>query len=114
MQRVLRHTSVTTPTGTYAHLATEDLRDAVSKIGPQPWEPSPFPDRLQTSLGNGCGANENTIPKVPKNAVLGGAPGGSRTPGPRLRRPLLYPAELQARWGHTTPVSGRQSGARSP
>ena len=24
-----------------------------------------------------------------------GAPGGTRTPGPRLRRPLLYPAELQ-------------------
>ncbi len=27
----------------------------------------------------------------------GGAPGGSRTPDPRLRRPLLYPAELRAR-----------------
>src|SRR5574338_367593 len=26
-----------------------------------------------------------------------GAPGGSRTPDPRLRRPLLYPAELRAR-----------------
>ena len=25
-----------------------------------------------------------------------GAPGGARTPGPRLRRPLLYPTELQA------------------
>ena len=25
-----------------------------------------------------------------------GAPGGSRTPDPRLRRPLLYPAELRA------------------
>ena len=25
-----------------------------------------------------------------------GAPEGSRTPGTRLRRPLLYPAELQA------------------
>ena len=25
-----------------------------------------------------------------------GAPGGTRTPGPRLRRPLLYPTELQA------------------
>ena len=23
-----------------------------------------------------------------------GAPGGTRTPGPRLRRPLLYPTEL--------------------
>ena len=27
---------------------------------------------------------------------ISGAPGGIRTPGPRLRRPLLYPAELQA------------------
>ena len=25
-----------------------------------------------------------------------GAPGGARTPDPRLRRPLLYPTELQA------------------
>ena len=25
-----------------------------------------------------------------------GAPEGARTPDPRLRRPLLYPAELQA------------------
>jgi hypothetical protein len=26
-----------------------------------------------------------------------GAPGGIRTPDPRLRRPMLYPTELQAR-----------------
>src|SRR5438067_12008314 len=32
-----------------------------------------------------------------ETAAWSGAPGGSRTPGPRLRRPLLYPAELQAR-----------------
>ena len=25
-----------------------------------------------------------------------GAPGGNRTPNPRLRRPMLYPVELQA------------------
>jgi len=97
VQRVLRHASVTTTTGTYAHLAIEDLRDAVSKIGRQPPEPSPFADRLRTSLGNGSASNEDTCPKVPENGALGGAPGGSRTPGPRLRRPLLYPDELQAR-----------------
>ena len=28
---------------------------------------------------------------------MSGAPGGIRTPDPRLRRPMLYPAELQAR-----------------
>jgi hypothetical protein len=35
-------------------------------------------------------------------ACLGriGAPGGIRTPDQRLRKPLLYPAELQARNGY--------------
>ena len=45
-----RHASVTTTTGAYAHLAIEDLRDAVSRIGPEPSEPSPVADRLRTSL----------------------------------------------------------------
>src|SRR5581483_2314574 len=31
-----------------------------------------------------------------REARIGGLPGGIRTPDPRLRRPLLYPAELQA------------------
>src|SRR5512138_866221 len=36
-------------------------------------------------------------PGLPRpDAGGGGAPGGSRTPDPRLRRPLLYPAELRA------------------
>ena len=39
VQRILRHASVTTTTATYAHLAIQDLRDAVSKIGPQQSEP---------------------------------------------------------------------------
>ena len=43
---------------------------------------------------------------------LGGAPGGSRTPGPRLRRPLLYPAELQARATCFCPQSGMASSRR--
>ena len=30
-----------------------------------------------------------------------GAPGGIRTPDQRLRKPLLYPAELQARGGYS-------------
>src|SRR5205807_3632591 len=79
VQRVLRHASVTTTTGTYAHLAIEDLRDAVSKIGPQPLEPSPFADRLRTSVATAPAVNEDTCPKVPENAALGGAPGRSRT-----------------------------------
>src|SRR5436305_14133669 len=57
-----------------------------------------------------------------ETAAWSGAPGGSRTPGPRLRRPLLYPAELQARapclcrrcadassGGDTAPVGGKRS-----
>ena len=36
VQRVLRHASLTTSTGTYAHLAIEDLRWAVSRIAPEP------------------------------------------------------------------------------
>jgi hypothetical protein len=39
-------------------------------------------------------------PQKPHYATLPGAlaglPGGSRTPDPRLRRPLLYPTELRA------------------
>jgi hypothetical protein len=86
VQRVLRHASVTTTTGTYAHLAIEDLRDAVSKIGPRPLEPAPFADRLRTSLGNASAANENTCPKVPENA----AP--ARRSEVRYRRALLSSA----------------------
>ncbi len=114
VQRVLRHASVTTTTGTYAHLAIEDLRDAVSKIGsPQPSERSPFADRLRTSLKTGSVANEDACPKVPENAALDGAPGRSRTCGPRLRRPLLYPAELQARATCFCPQSGIASSRES-
>ncbi len=41
------------------------------------------------------------IKKTPQYFGLRGlwtcyTPGGIRTPGPRLRRPLLYPTELQA------------------
>ena len=115
VQRVLRHASVTTTTGTYAHLAIEDLRDAVSKIGSQQSsERSPFADRLRTSLNNGSAANGDACPKVPENAALDGAPGRSRTCGPRLRRPLLYPAELQARALLVPPARGRVKQLRSP
>ena len=116
VQRVVRHASVTTTTGTYAHLAIEDLRDAVSKIGPQPSEPSPVADRLRTSVGTAPAVNEDTCPKVPENAGLDGAPGRSRTCGPRLRRPLLYPAELQARGPASafTPRTRQASGGVQP
>jgi integrase len=46
VQRILRHASVTTTTGTCGHLALEDLRDAVSRIGPG--KAAPFADSLLT------------------------------------------------------------------
>jgi hypothetical protein len=36
---------------------------------------------------------------------MNGAPGGNRTPDPRLRRPLLYPTELQARAADSIAIS---------
>jgi len=46
VQRILRHASVTTTTGTYGHLALDDLRDAVTRIGPK--KSAPFADSLLT------------------------------------------------------------------
>src|SRR6267378_199160 len=47
--------------------------------------------QLRTGCGrrsrNGSAANGDACPKVPENAALSGAPGRSRTCGPRLRRP---------------------------
>ena len=49
----------------------------------------PGRQRRETHAGTGVVAAE----------LVDGAPGGTRTPDPRLRRPLLYPTELQARSG---------------
>src|SRR2546430_7997412 len=48
VQRILRHASVTTTTGTYGHLALEDLRDAVTRIGPAPFADSLLTDPTRT------------------------------------------------------------------
>ena len=40
-----------------------------------------------------------------------GLPGGIRTPDPRLRRPPLYPAELQAASNPSSRVTGVRLGA---
>ena len=57
---------------------------------------------------DGSGEKLGTISKCLGN----GAPGGNRTPDPRLRRPMLYPTELRAR----TPATARGDslGNRSP
>ena len=35
----------------------------------------------------------------PTERMINGAPGGSRTPNPRIRNPMLYPVELRVRGG---------------
>ena len=54
---------------------------------------------LAAALGVGLGAVAAFVVVLRGNFVPAGncAPGGIRTPDRRLRRPLLYPAELQAR-----------------
>ena len=64
----------------------------------------PNPYRTQTKKGIvACAA----IP------CFTGAPGGIRTPGPRLRRPLLYPTELLARvWAYGRQCTGDAVGTQ--
>jgi integrase len=40
VQRLLRHSSITTTLDTYGHLLTEDLRSAVENLGPRPVHPA--------------------------------------------------------------------------
>ena len=47
----------------------------------------------------GLSVSSGTVRDAP--GVVCGAPGGIRTPDQRLRKPLLYPAELQARAGYS-------------
>ena len=52
-------------------------------------------------------------PRAMGRKVSSSTPGGSRTPNPRLRRPMLYPVELQAlvlRLGGTTGIEPAASG----
>jgi hypothetical protein len=50
------------------------------------------------SIGAGCskGKRRGANPGTAQVIDLNGAPGGTRTHDHRLRRPVLYPAELQA------------------
>ena len=48
--------------------------------------------RPPTAVASLCESNKKTALK----AVFYGAPGRTRTCNPRLRRPMLYPVELQA------------------
>jgi hypothetical protein len=85
VQRILRHASVTTTTGTYGHLALKDLRDAVSRIGP-----APFADSLLTAAPKALPAPKRTEDLPSENQVFRSEPPGDRTQDPRLKRPVLY------------------------
>ena len=88
VQRILRHASVTTTTGTYGHLALEDLRDAVARIGPK--NPAPFADRLLTDRRRALPASEPPENFTSAAETLQSEPPGDRTQDPRLKRPVLY------------------------
>lgn len=42
VQRIMRHSSITTTVNTYGHLVTEDLRSAVDRLGPRPVQVLPL------------------------------------------------------------------------
>ena len=88
VQRILRHASVTTTTGTYGHLALEDLRDAVSRIGPE--KSAPFADSLLTEAHRALPAPKRAENSASANDILQSEPRGDRTHDPRLKRPVLY------------------------
>src|SRR5262250_3886165 len=50
-----------------------------------------------TGTRTGTDGIAETPERVRKHPKKNGAPGGNRTPDPRLRRPMLYPTELRAR-----------------
>ena len=85
--RILRHTDPKITFETYAHLVPGYLHAQIDKFAALVLHEPPEagkPPRGQ-------------LPEPADSRVGVGAPGRSRTCGPRLRRPLLYPAELQAR-----------------
>ena len=70
-------------------------------LGPQP---SALPTELRSPR-----LPTDTLPRshrTPRHATAEGAPGRIRTCGPRIRSPLLYPAELQAHGSDTAAVAG--------
>jgi hypothetical protein len=82
---VTAHSSVKV-TERYAHLVPNVVQ-GVANAAQAAWESR-----------HGAVTTFSTDPK--KVSDLAGTPGWTRTSDPRLRRPLLYPAELRARVMH--------------
>ena len=79
---------MTTTTGTYRHLALDDLRDAVTRIGAK--KSAPFADSLLTDPSRALSAPKGAEESPKKNGELESEPPGDRTQDPRLKRPVLY------------------------
>jgi hypothetical protein len=88
VQRILRHASVTTTTGTYGHLSLDDLRDAVTRIGPK--NPAPFADSLLTEAKKALPPAKHPEDSPRQFSLFQSEPPGDRTQDPRLKRPVLY------------------------
>jgi len=73
----------------YAHLSPDHMRAAVERLAQVTSRSA-----TGTKTGTDGKGREPEGVEVPEKL---GAPGRSRTCDPRLRRPMLYPAELQAR-----------------
>ena len=71
----------------YAHPSPDHIRAAVERLATSG-------SATDTKTGTNGTAERRQALEVPGKF---GAPGGIRTPDPRLRRPMLYPTELQAR-----------------
>jgi len=88
VQRILRHASVTTTTDTYGHLAVDDLRDAVARIGPK--NLAPLADSLLTKSPRALSGLKHPTNSPNENRAFESEPRGDRTHDPRLKRPVLY------------------------
>ncbi|MFC1612096.1 tyrosine-type recombinase/integrase [Myxococcota bacterium] len=64
VQRILRHTSVTTTTGTYAHMHAEDLREAMSAAWETENESAGEPISEPTAMVGELAGGPNPVPHV--------------------------------------------------
>ena len=75
--------------------AAEGVRLATVRVTPNKVETPGHQRRRRPSDPDGPACCSRSPTGAPESRRCG-APGGIRTPDPRLRRPMLYPAELQA------------------
>jgi len=117
LQRLMRHSTPSLTFGVYAKLGRDDTRAAVAMLPDLTWSRTSEAQRA-TGTGDtldpcggsagvirGQGAARSTHPmhggarqtpaEAPRSAVAG-APGRTRTSDPRIRNPMLCPAELRA------------------